>query len=380
MRRHRPVGHPLEPLFERAAESLTTALSDGAVRAYRATLRSFLRYLGAQHREICRLEQLRRDPHILGWLTEMRSQIPPLAKSTLIIRIVYLHRLLEQLAWSKQTLTLSHLITREDVPRREKRLPRPLLPEQDQTIQQELLRRNDLASNLLLLQRHTGMRIGECIDLAADCLHPVGPDQWAIHVPLGKLKTERLVPVDSFVCQIIERLLGLRLQSNAQPGPFLLPRTRSRETLIRKLRASFRHAVAAAGIHTRLVPHQSRHTYATEMLRSGVTLTGVMELLGHTSPEMTLLYLEITQPDLQREYHLAREHPRHQVPCPQALRASASFRADLPSLLNSFDTVRYVLEMFRRTLPDGNSRRVLDRIGNRLIKMLAELHSLEPAG
>ena len=58
----------------------------------------------------------------------------------------------------------------------------------------------------------------------------------------------------------------------------------------------------------------SRHTYATEMLRSGVTLTGVMELLGHTSPEMTLLYLQITQPDLQREYHLARQHPRHQVP------------------------------------------------------------------
>src|SRR5260370_33854897 len=88
------------------------------------------------------------------------------------------HRLLEQLAWSEQILTLSHLLTREDIPRRERRLPRPLLPEQDQMIQQELLRRNDLASNLLLLQRHTGMRIGECVDLAADCLHPVGPDQW----------------------------------------------------------------------------------------------------------------------------------------------------------------------------------------------------------
>ena len=380
MRRHRPLGHPLEPLFERAAQSLTTALSDGAVRAYHATLRSFLRYLGTQHHEICRLEQLRRDPHILGWLTELRSRIPPLAKSTLIPRIVYLHRLLEQLAWSKQILTLSHLLTREDIPRRERRLPRPLLPEQDQMIQQELLRRNDLASNLLLLQRHTGMRIGECVDLAADCLHPVGPDQWAIHVPLGKLKTERLVPVDSFVCQIIERLLGLRSQSNTEPGSFLLPRTRSRETLIRNLRASFRDAVAAAGINTRLLPHQSRHTYATEMLRSGVTLTGVMELLGHTSPEMTLLYLQITQPDLQREYHLARQHPRHQVPCPQALRSSASFRADLPSLLNSLDTARYILEMFRRTLPEDDTRRLLDRIGNRLIKIVAELHSLDSTG
>ena len=159
-----------------------------------------------------------------------------------------------------------------------------------------------------------------------------------------------------------------------------MPRTRSRETLIRNLRASFRDAVAAAGINTRLVPHQSRHTYATEMLRSGVTLTGVMELLGHTSPEMTLLYLQITQPDLQREYHLARQHPRHQVPRPLALRSSASFRADLPSLLNSLDTARYILEMFRRTLPEDDTRRLLDRIGNRLIKIVAELHSLDSTG
>ena len=43
------------------------------------------------------------------------------------------------------------------------------------------------------------MRIGECADLSFDCLRSTGPNQWAIHVPLGKLKTERMVPVDSFV-------------------------------------------------------------------------------------------------------------------------------------------------------------------------------------
>jgi hypothetical protein len=36
-------------------------------------------------------------------------------------------------------------------PRKEHHLPRPLTPEQDQLIQQELLRRNDLTSNVLLL-------------------------------------------------------------------------------------------------------------------------------------------------------------------------------------------------------------------------------------
>ena len=94
---------------------------------------------------------------------------------------------------------------------------------------------------------------------------------------------------------------------------------------------------------------------------------------------MTLLYLEITQPDLQLEYHLARA-PRHQVPCPQALRSPASFRADLPSLVNSPDTTRYVLEMFCRTLSEDHARRLLDRIGNRLTKILAELRRIGPGG
>jgi len=47
------------------------------------------------------------------------------------------------------------------------------------------------------------------------------------------------------------------------------------------------------------------------MLRAGVGFAGVMKLLGHKSPHMTLEYLEVTQQDLQREFHLARSHPRH---------------------------------------------------------------------
>jgi hypothetical protein len=43
-----------------------------------------------------------------------------------------------------------------------------LTAQQDQSIQQELLRRNDLAVNIFLLLRHTGMRIGEGVDLSWD--------------------------------------------------------------------------------------------------------------------------------------------------------------------------------------------------------------------
>jgi integrase len=288
-----------------------------------------------------------------------------------------LHRLLEHLAWTEQVPTLVRLLTCEDIPRREKTLPRPLTPEQDQLVQQELLRRNDLASNVLLLQRHTGMRIGECADLASDCLRSIGPDQWAIHVPLGKLKTERWVPADAFVCQLVERLRALRPQGPSGDSGFLIGRLRARETLIHGLRATLHEVVAAAGITTRIVPHQFRHTYGTEMVRAGVRLPAVMQLLGHTDPEMTLLYIEVTQPDLQREYHLARTQPRHLAPSPRAPRPSPLARADLPCLLDSLDAAQHILEMFRRDLTDDSVRRLLDRLGDRLSKIVTELRELK---
>src|ERR1700730_2374619 len=136
---------------------------------------------------------------------------------------MHLRCILEELAWTAQLPELARLIRREDAPRPPQRIPRALTAQQDQLIQQELLRRNDLPANVFLLLRHTGMRIGECADISYDCLRNVGPDRWAIHVPLGKLKKERMVPVDSFVRQIIERLLDLRSQGDANPGSFLLP-------------------------------------------------------------------------------------------------------------------------------------------------------------
>jgi hypothetical protein len=121
----------LETLFEHSAQSLTTALSDGTRRFYEGTFRNFLRYLAAHHPEVSRLQQLQRDPHILGWLAALRSHMPPFAKITIAIRVTFLQRMLQDLAWSQQIPALAHLLSRADVPRREESSPRPLLPEQD---------------------------------------------------------------------------------------------------------------------------------------------------------------------------------------------------------------------------------------------------------
>jgi len=285
--------------------------------------------------------------------------------------------MLEDLAWTQRIPALAHLIQLDDIPRRERKLPRALTPEQDQLIQDELKRRDDLASNLLLLQRHTGMRLGECLDLSLDCRRSVAPGQFGILVPLGKLKTERLVPVDSLVCDLVERLRALR-PADASDN-FLVAHIRARNTMLRNFRAHLRHVTAAVGIHTRIVPHQFRHTYASEMLMAGVTFVGVMQLLGHSSPEMTLAYLKITQADLQREYRRALAHPRHLIPLPRLPLSAHMDCAGLPTLLDSLRAAQHVLEMFRRAATDCPTRRLLHRLGNRLIKIMAELSKIDPA-
>ena len=73
------------------------------------------------------------------------------------------------------------------------------------------------------------------------------------------------------------------------------------------------------------------------MLRLGVSLPALMQLLGHKDIHMTLLYLDVTQQDLQREFHCARQkaaslHPIPKLPLPQA---TTSERVDLPAIRNA---------------------------------------------
>jgi hypothetical protein len=111
------------------------------------------------------------------------------------------------------------------------------------------------------------------------------------------------------------------------------------------------------------------------MLRAGVTLPAVMKLLGHVNPEMTMRYLDVALLDLQREFQLARSQPRHLLPTPR-LPASIG-QANVIGLLDSLNVAQHVLEMFRRTLPQGPDRGLLDRLANRLTKIVSEARKLQ---
>jgi len=109
--RRPPLQHSLAPVFERAVDSLGAALSPGTTRHYRGTVRKFLCYLAADHPAVNRLDLLRREPHILGWMSRLRSQTPSLPTASCINQLIALRCVFNDLAWTKQCAELARLIT-----------------------------------------------------------------------------------------------------------------------------------------------------------------------------------------------------------------------------------------------------------------------------
>jgi site-specific recombinase XerD len=377
-----PATPSLEQIFQTHIQTLALTLRPDTVSGYRGVTRRFLSYLRAEFPRVRRLNQLRRDPHLLGWFRSLCQQQPPLSNKSRINLLLCLRRLLEDLAANGHPLA-PDLIRREDFPPPPHYLPRPLSPQDDRLLQQELRRTGDLPAHALLLTRATGIRIGECIDLALDCLRQIGPDQWALHVPLGKLHTERLVPADADIRQIVARILDLRASappaSLAHSEGLLLPRSGSRDAFYQTLLPALADAAKRAGCSSPVTPHRLRHSFASEMLRLGVSLPALMQLLGHHDIRMTMRYVQVTQQDLQREFHAARQNTAQLHLIPTLSIPNAFTSADLVGIRQALAATRHLLEMYRRQLADQKIRRTIQRLDRRLLAVASQLDCLATA-
>jgi site-specific recombinase XerD len=373
--------HALELALQARIAWLATTLRPSSVLHYRYTVRLFVLYLRQNFPGVERPQQLRRDPHLLGWLEflwtrQVRHTGQPWRTATRAEHVVRLRTLLELLS-DHPCPPRPGLLRREDIPRREDVLPRPLTTQQDAWLLAELRRRQqDWLANALLLTRLTGMRIGETADLSADCLRHLDGDQWVLHVPLGKMHNDRWVPVDPETRTVLVRLQYLRTLPPAAPPEFLLPRPTGRNVLVNRMRAALHQIAREGGITARIVPHQLRHTYATSLLRAGISLPALMKLLGHRNANMTLRYVEITQHDLQREFHQALAHPRHLAPLPSSAIPSGPEAASAPVIREHLSGMIRLLDLFRQQNPGAHHKdfqlllRRLTRIRSRFEKLI----------
>ena len=67
------------------------------------------------------------------------------------------------------------------------------------------------------------------------------------------------------------------------------------------LRSLFRYHRRTTGV-TLANPHRFRHTFASDMVRAGVSLPALMKLMGHANIQTTLVYVDVTPLDVYQQY------------------------------------------------------------------------------
>jgi integrase len=227
-------------------------------------------------------------------------------------RIITLGRFLADITeWGWPDAPVRRLVFSRDIPKLPRALPRYLPVDADRRIADALhASPNRLFADALLLARATGLRVGELCDLELDCVHEIpGTGTW-LKVPLGKLDTERMVPLDDDTVDLIDRITGTRSPRRPLPHPktgrpteFLLTHLGKRVST-----AALRDELARATETARLpkaTPHQLRHTWATALINSGCSLQALMVMLGHTSAAMSLRYARLFDATVRADYERA---------------------------------------------------------------------------
>lgn len=215
------------------------------------------------------------------------------------------------------------LLFRDDTPKLPRALPRYLPIDIDRQLTEVLTSRpeNALAAAGLRLQRACGLRIGELLDLELDCVHEVAEHGSWLKVPLGKLDTERMVPIDTEILDLIDHIIKIRSPGRPIPHPryrrpaqFLFTH-HGRRLGQQAVRAELNRAADLAGLD-HITPHQLRHTYATALVNAGVSLQALMALLGHASAEMSLRYGRLFDTTVRDEYERALDLAKQQARTP----------------------------------------------------------------
>jgi hypothetical protein len=115
-----------EQSFARQLKNLALTLRPGTVETYQSAVNNFLSYLHARYPKIVQPSQLRRDPHILGWLRSLHER--SYKSGTRVGYLFRLRRLLDDLALTSGEPLEQGLIIADDFPPLDRYLPKPLSP------------------------------------------------------------------------------------------------------------------------------------------------------------------------------------------------------------------------------------------------------------
>jgi site-specific recombinase XerD len=335
----------------------------GTVALYRHILLQFHGWLAKEDKP---LAQVDRDG-CLAWIQHLhRGGLHP---ATRVGWLVAVRRYLDWL-WERGIVKTAgrEMILAGDFPKKPDYLPRPLPPDADQQLQIRLRNSGSSLALGLYLMRRTGLRIGELQHLELDCIRTDFKGTRFLKVPVGKLHNERLVPLDEAALAAVTELLR-RAPANSR---WLIPNVKGGPVLAARFRVELLKASEGLSMNGRITPHRLRHTFATSLMNGGMSLLGIMRLLGHRDFTMTLRYTLIADETLGREYFesLSRIAERYALSRAESSTMSPPEESDPKQLLE--DTIRWVNKHLRA----GSSERTAKLLVRRLEAIRDQLEHL----
>jgi len=235
------------------------------------------------------------------WAYQTDQQAKGMAAGTINRRMDYVIGIIRELAEQDQPVDQSVFRVRY-IPRPAS-LPKHLSAAESQRLENFILQRLStpdptlrLENSCLLVMFHSGLRVGECVDLRLQDLDLPGK---RLIIRAGKGQRDRLVYLSESACQAIQ----LSLQGvQRHPGDFVWLQKNGKPLSTELLRQHVARIGAAVEID-HLHPHRLRHTCATRLLNAGMDIVQIQKLLGHENLTTTMLYARVQDATLEADYH-----------------------------------------------------------------------------
>ena len=278
-------------------------LSDNTWHSYESDVSQYINYI-AKYRNVnepndITLSDLRSYIDALN-----RKKIVPSSQSRKLSAIKSFHKFMV-----KEKIVSEDITSAIDLPKQVKKLPTVLSVEEVDMLLNSLTNNTPIESRnkaMIELAYASGLRVSELVGLTLPDLHL---DAGFVQVH-GKGNKERIVPVGEIAIDSLNNYINndrMKLMKKHTDILFLNGRdggqiTRQGFFLIIK------EKVKACGINKEISPHKLRHSFASHLLKNGVDLRLIQELVGHENISTTERYTHIQNDDLIKTYEYA--HPR----------------------------------------------------------------------
>jgi len=304
-------------------EQMRVTLRPGSMPHLERTVREFALWLRDQAPEVTAVRDLRRT-HIERYKRHVARKPNlrggRLSKRTIAGELSTLRVCLERLGeWNGEDAPARTLMFPGDVPKLDDLLPRFIDDGAAKKLIQAARASDDPFARLAVeFLARTGLRRGEFLDLKIDSVVQIGAAYW-LHVPLGKLRTDRYIPLHPQLKELLDEWVARRPASLREPWLFMDHGRRLGPESVRK---AILKVASEAGLGT-VTPHQLRHTLATQAINRGMSLEAIAALLGHKSMRMTMVYAKIANRTVADEYFKVSAQVEALYDAPKELPADA---------------------------------------------------------